>query len=335
MEGDLVLGVGVYALCGATRGAGVSASFIRWAEMRRLYARNLYRRSARLGRADRTGLTNDVDLASVRPGLSVAKRPVRGPDAAAVGHGEDVRDEQAAFVRLLRADTDRVALAPNGDAIGVVDGNDDRVVGLDIGELLGGAARDVVDEAVRGVGVGEEVPATEKTRYGVSDGLIRGAQVSKASRHRGGAGLGRSDEAFNLFLLSSRLVDTSVATPTLAERREASLPEKPLQRAQRRSGRGGDVHSSHTRAVTLSGLCGARADRKKQGHSLKEVLARVLIHKLVGSTPGGKGRVLADGVVTTELGAVVGRQSSCGCSERKNEGSESANHCVVRVSRWG
>ena len=95
------------------------------------------------------------------------------------------------------------------------------------------------------------------------------------------------------------------------------------------------MHSSHTRAVTLSRLCGAGADRKKQGHSLKEVLASKFIHKLVGSAPGRVGYVLADRIVATLLRAMVGRERRGGGSERENEGSKSANHCVVRVGRWG
>ena len=103
-------------------------------------------------------LTDDVDLASVRPVLAGAEGPVRGPDAAPVRHREDVGDEEAARVRLLGADADRVALAADGDAVRVVDGEHDGVVGLDVRELLRGVAVDEVDEAVRGVGVGEEVP---------------------------------------------------------------------------------------------------------------------------------------------------------------------------------
>ena len=72
---------------------------------------------------------------------------------------------------------------------------------------------------------------------------------------------------------------------------------------------------------------------KANEYSLKEVLASKFIHKLVGGAPGRVGYVLADRIVATLLRAMVGRERGGGSSERENEGSESAEHVVVRLSR--
>ena len=72
---------------------------------------------------------------------------------------------------------------------------------------------------------------------------------------------------------------------------------------------------------------------KTNEYSLKEVLASKFIHKLVGGAPGRVGYVLANRIVATLLRAMVGRERGGGSSERENEGSESAEHVVVRLSR--
>ena len=117
-------------------------------------------RRVRIGICRWKVLTNDVDLACKRPGFATAERPVGGPDTAPVGHGVDVGDEEAALERVLGADAHGLALASGLDVRGAVDGHDDCVVVLDVGNLGGFLTADVVDQAVGGVVAGEEVPAT-------------------------------------------------------------------------------------------------------------------------------------------------------------------------------
>ena len=152
-------------------------------------------------------LTNDVDLACKRPGFATAERPVGGPDTAAVGHRVDVGDEQPAVEAVGGRDAHGLAL-PVHEVVGLVHGEHDRAVVLDVRELGGFVPADKVDEAVRGVGVGEEVPATRRGGDGISDGRMRGAQTSKASRRRGGALTDQNDPVFNLLLLSSRVTSS-------------------------------------------------------------------------------------------------------------------------------
>lgn len=123
-------------------------------------------------RASRCALTDDVDFAGVRPVLAVAKGPVRGPDAAAMRHGVDVGDEEAALPGLLGADTDGVTVAACSDVGEVVDCKDNGTIILDVSELGSVVTADKVHVAVSRITASEEIPAT-------ADVLVSNCSVDK------------------------------------------------------------------------------------------------------------------------------------------------------------